>query len=55
MGSAGAPGASPLGTADAGTTVNGNNAADVGQLLPMLKALKTNTALAPAQALADAG
>jgi transposase len=33
----------------------GNNAADVGQLLPMLKAVKTNTGLAPAQALADAG
>jgi transposase len=33
----------------------GNNAADVGQLLPMLKAVKTNTGLAPEQALADAG
>ena len=33
----------------------GNNAADVGQLLPMLKAVKNNTAQAPEQALADAG
>lgn len=33
----------------------GNNAADVGQLLPMLEAVKNNTAQAPEQALADAG
>jgi transposase len=32
-----------------------NNAADVGQLLPMLKAVKLNTGQAPEQALADAG
>ena len=32
-----------------------NNAADVGQLLPMLKAVQDNTGQAPAQALADAG
>jgi hypothetical protein len=33
----------------------GNNAADVGQLLAMLDAVKTNTGQTPAQALADAG
>ena len=33
----------------------GNNAADVGLLLPMLQAVKDNTGQAPAQALADAG
>ena len=33
----------------------GNNAADVGQLVPMLKAVKDNTGQAPEQALADAG
>ena len=33
----------------------GNNAADVGQLLPMLKAVKNNTGQAPEQLLADAG
>jgi transposase/IS5 family transposase len=33
----------------------GNNAADVGQLLPMLKAVKDNTGQAPKQLLADAG
>lgn len=33
----------------------GNNAADVGQLLPMLDAVRANTGLVPAQALADAG
>ena len=33
----------------------GNNAADVGQLLPMLKAVKDNTGQTPGQALADAG
>ena len=33
----------------------GNNAADVGQLLPMLKAVKDNTGQAPSKALADAG
>ena len=33
----------------------GNNAADVGQLVLMLKAVKDNTGQAPAQALADAG
>ena len=33
----------------------GNNAADVGQLLPMLQAVKDNTGQAPEQALADAG
>jgi hypothetical protein len=33
----------------------GNNAADVGQLLPMLKAVKDNTGQAPEQMLADAG
>ena len=33
----------------------GNNAADVGQLVPMLKAVKTNTGQGPDQALADAG
>ena len=32
-----------------------NNAADVGQLVPMLKAVKVNTGQAPRQALADAG
>ena len=32
-----------------------NNAADVGQLLPMLKAVKDNTGQAPEQMLADAG
>ena len=32
-----------------------NNAADVGQLVPMLKAVKDNTGQAPEQALADAG
>ncbi len=32
-----------------------NNAADVGQLVPMLDAVKTNTGRAPEQALADAG
>ena len=33
----------------------GNNAADVGQLLPMLNAVKANTGRMPEQALADAG
>ncbi|HAZ61392.1 MAG TPA: IS1182 family transposase [Gammaproteobacteria bacterium] len=33
----------------------GNNAADVGQLVPMLQAVKANTGQAPEQALADAG
>lgn len=33
----------------------GNNAADVAQLLPMLKAVKDNTGQAPGQALADSG
>ena len=33
----------------------GNNAADVGQLLAMLQAVKDNTGQAPEQALADAG
>ena len=33
----------------------GNNAADVGQLLPMLQAVKDNTGQAPEQVLADAG
>jgi hypothetical protein len=33
----------------------GNNAADVGQLLPMLKTVQDNTGQTPAQALADAG
>ena len=33
----------------------GNNAADVGQLLPMLQAVKVTTGQAPGQALADAG
>jgi IS5 family transposase len=33
----------------------GNNAADVGQLLPMLKAVQNNTGQAPKQLLADAG
>ena len=33
----------------------GNNAADVGQLVPMLKAVKDNTGQLPKQALADAG
>ena len=33
----------------------GNNAADVGQLLPMLKAVQDNTGLTPQQVLADAG
>jgi len=33
----------------------GNNAADVGQLVPMLQAVKDNTGQAPRQALADAG
>ena len=33
----------------------GNNAADVGQLLPMLQAVEDNTGQAPEQALADAG
>ncbi|SCK55121.1 Transposase [Variovorax sp. HW608] len=33
----------------------GNNAADVGQLVPMLKAVKDNTGMVPEQALADAG
>jgi transposase len=33
----------------------GNNAADVGQLMPMLQAVKANTGQAPEQALADAG
>ncbi len=32
-----------------------NNAADVGQLVPMLNAVKSNTGQAPEQALADAG
>ena len=32
-----------------------NNAADVGQLLPMLKAVENNTGQVPKQALADAG
>jgi transposase len=32
-----------------------NNAADVGQLVPMLEAVKNNTGQAPEQALADAG
>jgi transposase len=32
-----------------------NNAADVGQLVPMLQAVKDNTGQAPEQALADAG
>lgn len=32
-----------------------NNAADVGQLVPMLEAVKDNTGQAPEQALADAG
>jgi hypothetical protein len=32
-----------------------NNAADVGQLVPMLQAVKANTGQAPEQALADAG
>lgn len=33
----------------------GNNAADVGQLVPMLNAVKVNTGRTPEQALADAG
>ena len=33
----------------------GNNAADVGQLVPMLDAVKANTGQAPEQTLADAG
>jgi transposase len=33
----------------------GNNAADVGQLLPMLKAVQDNTGQTPGQVLADAG
>ena len=33
----------------------GNNAADVGQLVPMLKAVQANTGRTPEQALADAG
>ncbi|MCC7152864.1 MAG: IS1182 family transposase [Rubrivivax sp.] len=33
----------------------GNNAADVGQLVPMVNAVKANTGKAPEQALADAG
>lgn len=33
----------------------GNNAADVGQLLPMLKAVRDNTGQAPEHLLADAG
>ena len=33
----------------------GNNAADVGQLVPMLNAVKANTGWVPEQALADAG
>lgn len=33
----------------------GNNAADVGQLVPVLDAVKANTGQAPAQVLADAG
>ena len=33
----------------------GNNAADVGQLVPMLDAIKANTGQTPEQALADAG
>ena len=33
----------------------GNNAADVGQLVPMINAVKANTGLVPEQALADAG
>ena len=33
----------------------GNSAADVGQLVPMLQAVKANTGQAPEQALADAG
>jgi len=33
----------------------GNNAADAGQLVPMLEAVKANTGQAPKQALADAG
>ena len=33
----------------------GNNAADVGQLLPMFQAVKENTGQAPQQLLADAG
>ena len=33
----------------------GNNAADVGQLIPMLKAVQDNTGQTPAQTLADAG
>jgi transposase len=33
----------------------GDNAADVGQLVPMLQAVKANTGQAPEQALADAG
>lgn len=33
----------------------GNNAADVGQLVPMVNAVKANTGQAPEQALADAG
>ena len=33
----------------------GNNAADVGQLVPMLAAVQANTGQAPEQALADAG
>ena len=33
----------------------GNNAADVGQLVPMIEAVKANTGQAPEQALADAG
>ena len=33
----------------------GNNAADVGQLVPMLNAVKANTGFVPEQALADAG
>ena len=33
----------------------GNNAADVGQLVPMLNAVKANAGLVPEQALADAG
>jgi transposase len=33
----------------------GNNAADVGQLVPMLQAVKDNTGMVPEQVLADAG
>ena len=33
----------------------GNNATDVGQLVPMLAAVKANTVQMPAQTLADAG